>query len=60
VIGSYEPLVLLVEGSARETSAAAEPDIRDAQGEHYHRDCYTVFTSAPDSRRADRRTHRGP
>jgi len=46
VIGSYEPLVLLMAGSARETSAAAEPDIRDAPGERYHRNCYTAAPSA--------------
>jgi hypothetical protein len=50
VIGSYEPLVLLGAGGARETSAAAEPDIRDAQGEYYHRNCYTGTLNGAASR----------
>ncbi len=40
VIGFYEPLVLLVQGQARTTSAAAEPQVGDAPGEHFHRACY--------------------
>jgi hypothetical protein len=40
VIGFYEPLVLLVEGHARTTSAAAEPQVADTAGEHFHRACY--------------------
>jgi hypothetical protein len=40
VIGYYEPLVLLLQGQARTTSVAAEPQVRDSSGEHFHRGCY--------------------
>jgi hypothetical protein len=40
VIGYYEPLVLLIQGQARTTSVAAEPQVRDSSGEHFHRGCY--------------------
>jgi hypothetical protein len=39
VIGVYEPLVLVGEDGALETSRAARPDA-GASGEHYHRACY--------------------
>jgi hypothetical protein len=41
VIGVYEPLVVLLEGEARETSRAADPQLAAERGEHYHRDCYS-------------------
>lgn len=40
VIGVYEPLVVIVEGEARETSRAAEPNLPLDSAEHYHRACY--------------------
>jgi hypothetical protein len=40
VIGVYEPLVVLVDGRARETSRALEPDTGDQAGAYYHRACY--------------------
>jgi hypothetical protein len=40
VIGIYEPVVLLRDGQARTTSAAAEPQVGDEPGEHFHRTCY--------------------
>jgi len=40
VIGCYEPLVLLLDGQPRTTSATAEPQVGDAPGEHFHRACY--------------------
>ena len=42
VVGSYEPLVVLLDGRARVTSKAAEPDIKAKPGEHYHRACYIL------------------
>jgi hypothetical protein len=44
VIGYYEPLVLLESTGTRDTSVAAEPEIRVASGQRFHRGCYT---SAP-------------
>jgi hypothetical protein len=40
VIGAYEPMVVLVEGEARNTSRAVERAVRDPVGECYHHDCY--------------------
>jgi hypothetical protein len=40
VIGVYEPLVLLDDGEARTTSAAAEPQIGEQPGVLFHRACY--------------------
>ncbi len=40
VIGVYEPLVVVVEGEARESSRAAEPGLPVYSAEHYHRGCY--------------------
>lgn len=41
VIGSYEPLVVVVDRAARETSLAAEPQIPIAGAEHYHAACFS-------------------
>jgi len=38
VIGVYEPLVILTDGQAYETSLAVRPDL-SPHGEYYHRDC---------------------
>jgi hypothetical protein len=48
-IGYYEPLVVCVEGQARTTSAAAEPQVAEMPGEHFHRACYAEDqrTNAP-------------
>jgi hypothetical protein len=40
VIGVYEPTTIVVNGEARGTSRAAEPDAVDAAAECYHRGCY--------------------
>jgi hypothetical protein len=40
VIGVYEPLVAVVDGRARETSRALEPDTAGRVGDCYHRACY--------------------
>lgn len=39
-IGVYEPVVVVIEEKARETSRAAEPMIAAQPGERYHRACY--------------------
>ena len=40
VIGVYEPMVLLVEGDARETSLAASGSDTVETADCYHRACY--------------------
>jgi len=45
VIGVYEPIILLLDGRARETSRAAEPDV-DGRGERYHWHCYAQLLGA--------------
>lgn len=45
VIGVYEPTILLVDGRARETSRAAEPDI-GTRGDSYHGACYAQLVQA--------------
>jgi hypothetical protein len=40
VIGVYEPLVRVLDGSVYETSRAAEPHLEDAGEPWYHRSCY--------------------
>jgi len=40
VIGVYEPLIAVVDGVAQETSIAAQPDIKFARGDLYHRACH--------------------
>ena len=40
VIGVYEPLVVVTDGEARETSRAAEPTPPLEPAEHYRRACY--------------------
>ncbi|MBV8990307.1 MAG: hypothetical protein JOY58_02530 [Solirubrobacterales bacterium] len=47
IIGSYEPLVHVSGGSARETSRAAEPHLLGAGGELFHRDCYDPDRTGP-------------
>ena len=42
VIGIYEPLIVVEEHGARQTSRAAEPELRGLPGHHYHRACYPV------------------
>ena len=39
-IGVYEPLIVLLDGRARETSRAAEPGLAILEGESYHRGCW--------------------
>lgn len=41
VIGVYEPLILVREGQARITSAAAEPHIYEEPGERFHSACHS-------------------
>jgi hypothetical protein len=40
VIGVYEPVILLADGRARETSRAAEPNLSAAPGKPFHAACY--------------------
>jgi hypothetical protein len=40
VIGAYEPMIVLTDGQARDTSRAAEQDAGGAVGECYHHACY--------------------
>lgn len=40
VIGTYEPLVIVVDGEARQTSRAAESELACMPGEHYHSACH--------------------
>jgi hypothetical protein len=40
VIGVYEPIVVVIDNEARETSRAAEPMIVSERGERYHRACF--------------------
>jgi hypothetical protein len=42
VIGVYEPMVVLTDRQARNTSRAAERDHEPATGEYYHHACYTL------------------
>jgi hypothetical protein len=48
VIGVYEPATLLAEGTARETSLAAEPSLASHPGRHYHRSCFATAGEAGD------------
>jgi hypothetical protein len=41
VIGVYEPMIVLSDGRAHNTSRAAGQDDREPVGECYHRACYT-------------------
>jgi hypothetical protein len=53
VIGVYEPLIALVNGSARTTSRAAEPGLPGAAAPYYHEACYVAYEdrrAAPVSR----------
>jgi hypothetical protein len=45
VIGVYEPMILLADGAARETSRAAEPDAA-TRGDSYHGSCYAELVDA--------------
>jgi hypothetical protein len=45
VIGTYEPLLVVQEGGARETSYAAEPQIAQERQECYHWACYAAERS---------------
>ena len=40
VIGVYEPMIVLTDGQARNTSRAAEKDTAPPVGECYHHACY--------------------
>ncbi len=40
VIGMYEPLIVVEEHGARQTSRAAEPTLAFEPDRHYHRGCY--------------------
>ena len=48
VIGTYEPMIVLENGNARETSKAADPKAASEWSEHYHRDCYIADQPAGD------------
>jgi hypothetical protein len=54
VIGVYEPLILVTNGSPRATSLASDPAVSRAPGEPYHRACYdTMRDDAPSKADAD-------
>ncbi len=40
IIGVYEPVMLLNDAPARQTSLAAEPALRSHPGKRYHQGCY--------------------
>lgn len=40
MIGIYEPVIVLGACEQRQTSAAAEPQLSQHAGAHYHRACY--------------------
>ncbi|HME03914.1 MAG TPA: hypothetical protein VKG38_12910 [Solirubrobacteraceae bacterium] len=40
VIGMYEPMVVLCDGQARDSSRSVEPDGGGLGSECYHRDCF--------------------
>jgi hypothetical protein len=46
VIGVYEPVVVVIDGNARQTSRAAEPTIASGPGERYHLACYREIFGA--------------
>ena len=39
-IGVYEPMMVLVDGGARETSRAREPLVLESADSCFHRDCF--------------------
>jgi hypothetical protein len=47
VIGVYEPMILVRDGHARETSRAAEGDDSLQLGACYHRACFTQELGEP-------------
>lgn len=47
VIGVYEPMVVMSEGEARETSRTAEAAIGSLPGQHYHRACFLEWPNSP-------------
>jgi hypothetical protein len=47
VIGVYEPMVCVHEGSVRHTSRAAEPLVPDSGERWYHRQCYESLDDEP-------------
>jgi hypothetical protein len=49
VIGVYEPMVVVSEGEARETSRTAEAAIGSQPGQHYHRACFLESAGVPGS-----------
>jgi hypothetical protein len=42
VIGFYEPMIVLTDNGAHETSRAAHPSLQSSDGEHYHGSCYLL------------------
>ncbi len=40
VIGTYEPMIVLKNGEAQETSKLADPNAASERSERYHRDCF--------------------
>jgi hypothetical protein len=50
VIGVYEPVILLLDGEARETSRAAEPSLVLETRERYHLACYLERLASPSGR----------
>jgi hypothetical protein len=47
VIGVYEALVHVIDGSGRETSRAAEPSVTAGAGACYHLGCFDRLADRP-------------
>jgi len=48
VIGTYEPMIVLEDGDARETSKVADQKATSEWSEYYHHACYLADRSAGD------------
>lgn len=44
VIGTYEPMIVVIDGRVHATSILAERDREGPLGEHYHEACYAQLT----------------
>lgn len=56
VTGLYEPMIIVVDRWARETSRLVEPDLFGEEGQRYHRACYTErYPDSPPAPRHNRR-----
>jgi hypothetical protein len=53
ILGTYELLVVREDGTVRETSRAAEPELSTASGEYYHEACNTAQFGASRTTESD-------